>query len=395
LVGLSLVGCREPQPPQPQPPVVVTTPTAATAVAVLPDETVAAMLTAEALTAQPLATHTPLPSATPAPPSCGPPDDWVLYVVRPGDTLFSLANRTDTTVADIKDANCMVNDIIYVGDELYLSSVPPSPPSQPPPAPVIATATAIPPTEVVPTDEPTIPDDLLEEIFFDLGGEPSRPRCPVPPQGTPQDIKLSNRVKDFFELCVYGFPLGETVTVELSQQQDESFVVAEEYVVEDEHIFEDGERITVIKTFLWAPVGLASGWTVSASSASLNLETDITFAPFTVRATNTMPADEINPFVFQWCGFHTYQPDDVVIVKGTNFDPNMDVSVGLYGESEAGPFPLVRGRSVKTDDQGDFVTEFTVLPSDPSGKVWVIPMTDNTITTYREVDQDVQCFEIP
>jgi len=229
---------------------------------------------------------------------------------------------------------------------------------------------------------------------MDLGGEPSLPHCPAPSQGLLSHITLSNRVKDFFELCIYGFPLGQAITVKLNPQQDKNFVVSEEYIVKDEYTFEDGNKTTIVKIFLWAPVGLASDWTVSVSSAGVNdLKADITFAPFVVRATNIVPDVKINPFVFQWCDSYSYKLGDVMFVKGTNFAPNIYVSVGLYQET-GGRLPLIRGQTARTNDAGDFATPFTILPSDPSGKIWVISTTDSTIDLYRRADQDVKCFQI-
>jgi len=60
--------------------------------------------------------------ATPTrvPPRCGPPTWWVLVEVRPGDTLYSLAQRYGTTVEAIMWANCMSNDKIVAGQRIFL-----------------------------------------------------------------------------------------------------------------------------------------------------------------------------------------------------------------------------------------------------------------------------------
>jgi LysM repeat protein len=75
------------------------------------------------------------PTPTPTPIPCGPPPNWVIYIVQPNDTLFSLATKTFTTINQIKLANCMIYDTIYEGQILYLPFVPVPPTSEPEPEP--------------------------------------------------------------------------------------------------------------------------------------------------------------------------------------------------------------------------------------------------------------------
>ncbi|MFZ4660151.1 MAG: LysM peptidoglycan-binding domain-containing protein [Caldilineaceae bacterium] len=69
-----------------------------------------------ALPALPPPTLTAVPSATP----CGPPSDWGIYLVQPGDTLYALAQQTGVTVAAIQNANCLPDLEIFEGRGLYL-----------------------------------------------------------------------------------------------------------------------------------------------------------------------------------------------------------------------------------------------------------------------------------
>ncbi len=109
-------------------------------------------------------TPTPVP-----PPPCGPPPGWVQYVVQPGDTLNSLAARTNTTIFAIAQASCLTRHVIYPGQVVWLPFLPPPPtPTLPPsatytpyPSPTPsntppATATSQPPTAThTPTARPT------------------------------------------------------------------------------------------------------------------------------------------------------------------------------------------------------------------------------------------------
>ncbi|MGD8968823.1 MAG: LysM peptidoglycan-binding domain-containing protein, partial [Anaerolineae bacterium] len=65
----------------------------------------------------------PTPEAYP----CGPPWDWVVYIVQPGDTLYSLSRRFNVGVEAIRSANCLASYAIYAGQALYVPPLPPTP----------------------------------------------------------------------------------------------------------------------------------------------------------------------------------------------------------------------------------------------------------------------------
>jgi LysM repeat protein len=115
----------------------------------------------------PPATASVIP-ATPQP-VCGPPVTWVIYTVRFGDTLGSLARATGTTLGQLMLANCLTSDRIYAGQKLFVPRLPlptatriPFPTWTPTPVPSptdtetpSVTPTDQTPTIVVPTDTPT------------------------------------------------------------------------------------------------------------------------------------------------------------------------------------------------------------------------------------------------
>lgn len=52
---------------------------------------------------------------------CIAPFGWVEYVVRRGDSLYSIARATGTTIEALQQANCLENiDRITVGERLYV-----------------------------------------------------------------------------------------------------------------------------------------------------------------------------------------------------------------------------------------------------------------------------------
>ncbi len=60
--------------------------------------------------------------------ACGSPADWPVYVVQPGNTLFSIARATGSTVSELRGTNCITDvDNITSGDELFVPQLPDGP----------------------------------------------------------------------------------------------------------------------------------------------------------------------------------------------------------------------------------------------------------------------------
>jgi len=59
---------------------------------------------------------------------CERPFGWEVYEVQPGNTLFSIARAVGSTVAELRDANCLLDvDNIVAGDLLFVPELPSSP----------------------------------------------------------------------------------------------------------------------------------------------------------------------------------------------------------------------------------------------------------------------------
>lgn len=125
-------------------------------------------------TPSPTSTATALAAVSNTPFPCGPPTGWVLYTVRSGDTLFSLAQAMNTTVSALQFANCMGGSTyIQAGARLWVPFIPtatatqtpnptpsgtasPSPTASTTPAPTFSpTATAAPTQTPSPTASPS------------------------------------------------------------------------------------------------------------------------------------------------------------------------------------------------------------------------------------------------
>ncbi|MBE2220188.1 MAG: LysM peptidoglycan-binding domain-containing protein [Anaerolineae bacterium] len=101
-----------------------------------------------------------LPLRPPTQEPCGPPAWWVRYVVQSGDTLSNLAVRTGTTVFAIMQANCMDSTYLTAGRSIYLPRYPYTPPTAT--RIIFPTWTA---TPIIWTATPTLPVPTVTAVF--------------------------------------------------------------------------------------------------------------------------------------------------------------------------------------------------------------------------------------
>ncbi|HKZ82548.1 MAG TPA: LysM peptidoglycan-binding domain-containing protein [Anaerolineae bacterium] len=111
-------------------------------------------------TETPAPTETPTPTVTttptPTPTPCVPRLDWPIYIVQPGDTLFSIARVTGSTVDELVRANCLFDERIYAGQALRVPRLPPPPTYTPTPTPTpTSSATPTSKSTNTPTHTPT------------------------------------------------------------------------------------------------------------------------------------------------------------------------------------------------------------------------------------------------
>lgn len=112
--------------------------------------------------AAPLLQATPFPTPTPG------PDGRILYIVKDGDTLWTIAAISNLSVEEIRNLNNMSDDIVTVGQVLLLGLAGPAQPVQPP-VQQLPTATS------APTATPGISTGTLCILLFnDINGDALR-----------------------------------------------------------------------------------------------------------------------------------------------------------------------------------------------------------------------------
>jgi LysM repeat protein len=76
-------------------------------------------------TPPPSPTVLPTNQASRTPSNCQLPQGWTSYTVQSGNTLFAIALATNSTVAELRDANCIENiDNITTGDVIFVPRAP-------------------------------------------------------------------------------------------------------------------------------------------------------------------------------------------------------------------------------------------------------------------------------
>jgi LysM repeat protein len=135
-------------------------------------------------------THTALPTVTPplakptrtpAPAQCIPPQGWVLYTIKRGDTLFSLSKILGVTVSQLQQVNCISSpDNIRAGQRIYVPFLPAT--NTPPPT---ATPTRLPPTPTFTSPPPTATSQPTakptETPVIPISTKSPEPTIPAPP----------------------------------------------------------------------------------------------------------------------------------------------------------------------------------------------------------------------
>ena len=171
-------------------------------------------------------------------------------------------------------------------------------------------------------------------------------------------------------LCIYGFPIGETVQVSI-EAPGQKPVDRVEVPISDEN-----NGLTMAFLPLRFTLSLPQGeWRTYTSWGDYNLRRKYVHPGSTtpmishnhpLKAQDLSPADprRLSP----------YQSGDRMRVEGIQFEPNLDLPVGLYRKSGNKLVPQA-GQVVRTDANGAFRLEFKLDGFAP-GSYFIIPVTN-------------------
>jgi len=116
-----------------------------------------------------------------------PPPGWVVYVVRLGDALAGLADQGNVPVETVMQVNCLANDLLSVGQQIYLPAG--AIPRTPTPAPTFTSAPPRPTTGTTPEQpQPTATNQQQQPTATDRPtDEPPTSTEPPPTATEPSD----------------------------------------------------------------------------------------------------------------------------------------------------------------------------------------------------------------
>jgi LysM repeat protein len=226
--------------------------------------------------------------------ACAPPAGWVSYTVQVNDTLSLLAYRTNITVEQIQQANCLSDDLIFAGQTLRLPFIPLPPPT------AILISSITPSVEQLPAVTPTA--TLMPSLTPTVEQSPtaiatSTPTVEQPDAPGPGDPRLS--IKPFagpigtdYTISIYEFKPGEQVTVSIFPL-DTNDVVSSISIVVDQK----GNGVVHFVSQQGNPVGI---YTVQAhgdagSSADGNFQIKQVSSPTATLTPSLTPTVEQSP----------------------------------------------------------------------------------------------------
>jgi LysM repeat protein len=262
----------------------------------------------------------PLPTPTPTPCLPAPPADWVLYTVRPGDTLFSLAVTRGTTTDEVMRVNCLNSSDIWAGDTLYLPPLPityeaPAMPSAPSPplteAPGCASAFSCSSTDlpswIVEVGAPG--DPLYEPCATEKGFAWISVVTENQPGDNRNDVKHGWRVHYF--ACEFGDP--DTLTASMTGPGG-----TQPLVVEPVPSYLDPQEGRLQGRVTWnVACNLTTGlYTLTIENDSVE-SAQLTFTLTTTNVPRILVAPQVGPpgtdFQVYYCGYEAYAEKEIDI----------------------------------------------------------------------------------
>ena len=245
-------------------------------------------------------------------------------------------------------------------------------------------------------------DDLVQEmkdsLTLGLGGG-GKAYCLSPPgDGSAPALTVEDDITGYSHLCLWGFPLGGTVNITLTDPSGRNWV-QENIPVEEMR----GEvSVADIPIFL---AGLPQGeWTFRIDSSGGTVAETISIRGPDHPIIGVVP--DVDNYIFLGdrtldCSNNRYSTMDAIQVIGAGFPPNSQFGYGLYHEVEGRETrmaDIVYSQSIATDQFGEFRQFLSFDSSDPPGNYDIaVPITSDYLDqnpSERSIyDGAIACFQ--
>jgi hypothetical protein len=230
------------------------------------------------------------------------------------------------------------------------------------------------PTTTPPSPAEGVLDDLQKELVIGFEGGGGPPACLEQPAGPLPQAEVDPFDSPPEYMCLWGFPIGSAVSVELHSPSGQ-FVAAQEVIVNDER---DGVgTVDFPLTFAGQPTG---DWTLLANSSGMSLEASFRVNESRLPRILVLPSGSGVFSGVGWSAENTYYVGDEVVIFGAGFPSDQGLPLGIYywqmGSVES--VELVYAEEVQTDAHGRFEihTSVEALASQGDGRYSVIVPLD-------------------
>ena len=240
-------------------------------------------------------------------------------------------------------------------------------------------------------------EDLQENLVIKLGGG-SGLFCFEPPEGRELPTVVAQSLQNLGGyVCLWGFPSGATVQVELYHPSGQ-LAVSGEYAIQDQST---GASLRFIPAwFANQPTG---EWRLVAMSGDTRIEQQLLVEKTRYPVVSAIPASGsriLDSDGWLYCPANSFPPDHQVAIVGASFPPDKDLPLGVYFVEEQqfdAPATLVSSERVITDERGRFETVFQLEPDAQAGLYYPVVLLDPGYQPYfgsTAIGGAVGCFAI-
>ena len=230
------------------------------------------------------------------------------------------------------------------------------------------------------------------------------------PQIVPEGRSEMLGSRETYTFCIYGYPFDQETYLTVNAP-DGTFMGDALLKVESDSL-ENGLRlmndetgnwvwfgevmiindIPTVRLRLWMPVGLANGtWNMILFADGTSFEQTFTNPPHDHMAISTLPEGKIDLMPPYPCS--SFSPGEMIYIYGAGFEPNIELPLGIYADTDTGSAVLVDSLSAPTEANGTFSVWIEVKDSYPAGYYSIVPNEAVNGNVIEQVDA-TGCFQV-